>query len=380
MLNLNSDYKNMKAWVTSVKSQQSRPPISELIRELQAYAPHWENFVYATWGDNAANDLLDLCPDEEWLAACTPYFVDCMDELADDLNEETTLWRYHILLRKLGQHFINAQSTNPLVAQWQKLCRAETEPKSLTEHWARLLLGSIDNNVVASRLAELLEVTGASFPTDPVYMSQLTQKINGSSLFSEGSALYNKYAPQIAAASFWKWMNGSTATLKEEWVKDLLQAAEVNPLLRWYCLGMINPRTHTSQMAESNYRQAVGLLCDAFIIKHAHWFQDQADLVLNAVIEARDKVLATYGINRFAWVETWLLTVHNPDSNYSTDMLLMHVDKHDILWWLKPEWKKQLPITEAMGCDFSEIINLCRSIEAPVASISNTQLPDSLSL
>lgn len=373
-------YANVRDWVNRLSTSNPKPPIAEAVTQLRVLKTKWDNCVFYPWGDEALSELVMLYEEDQWKSECASYVNECIEDLLDDQNYKSTVWRFHKVLKVIRQSFLSHQSDNDNIKHWQLLATEMIQPKSETEHWVSLLLGAQDQEVFAEKFVQLNALPELSLPTAPEDIQFLCAQLAASNTFAPTTPDYDVLCKRLAVVAYWTWLNRSVDDLKKPLTLQLLKDAETNSLLSWYCLGMINPRTHPVASSDREYYAAVSQHFEKFIKDKASWFAQQADIILDAYIEVTQILRDRMGIERYAWLETWMLEVRYAESPDARVNLLQLVDEKAVLWWLKPKWQQHAALFESLQLDSIEIIAQCRAKDAQQSRLSSIDLPNSLSL
>lgn len=372
-------YENPRDWVNKLSISEPKIPLAEALRELKLLKTKWESCVFYPWGDETLHKLVLIYDDDAWRSECASYVNDCIVDLLDDQNSTSTVWRFHGLLQMIHQDFFLHQSDNLHFEKWQLLASGAVKPQSENEYWVSLLLGPQEQKVFVDRFAELNALADLTLPSGPEDIRFICSRLAGSERFAQSSADYNVLCRRLAVSAFWTWLNRSVDDLKKPMTLELLNDADTNPLLRWYCLGMINPRTHPVASSDREYYASVGQHFEKFITGNTSWYTEQADLMLDAYLEVSKLLRDRLKIERYAWLETWLLEMQyaqNPNARVELQQL---VDDKAVLWWLKPDWRQHQPLFDSLQLDRIEIIEQCRAKDALLSQQPSVNLPTTLS-
>lgn len=377
MTNISSQYRNIRDWVDYLFSLDTKPSAHEATIHLAALSAKWELCVYYTWGDDALKKLVDFYPEPVWLTQVTKYFIQNIEDLLDNANWKETIWRFYEIFHKIGPDWQNYKSDNSEFTRWQALAKGSVEPATLDEHWVSLMLGDQSPEVLSQKLAEMLELQVVVFPSNYNLVQYLCEKVNDIDQFAKGTTSYTLLAKNIAKRAHWHWLGSGNDNLTIDIADVMLEKSKGIDLLKWYCLGLINPRI-LAENAQNPEKYAINSeLFAPYMKEQTAWFLQQADLVLDIYMIER---AAFRGFMHDTAPFTWLVEWMQESGTFNQDDI--HEDippEHAVLWWLKPEWRMHKPIVEALQLSLDDIIDFCKATVPPSLNLKDrSNLPDSL--
>lgn len=383
-----TDHTDLRTLVDTLHSSSHTMPVDVASQALLALSGAWGNFVYIPGYDQVVENLIGAYDHPLWRHTCATYLVPCLEELLDELNTESAVWRFHSMLHTLGPVWTTLPMQSPWLTHWRDIATNDVPPVTMSDQLLHVLLSEQTPDVFGDQVMHLLDTGVIALPSMSDEIVSLCARLSATDTVRPGTDSFTRWGVQLACAGFRDWGHSELAPSYVAHGRDgflkmtvLLQAASDNPLLRCYALGLLNYRLMD---IDSTYAHAVHL----FVASQHAWLKDHADIALTAyaIEEQRHAGHPNYGTH-FIWQEVWLEAwdmqhVGGPSGHrFQSKPLPQYKQDRDLLWVLKPAWACHHATFDALELTFSEAIAYGFALEQEhVVTAVSLALPAGLSL